>query len=342
MMNDARGVDKGSRCLAPSFLPGTAVLEMTYQCNHKCVFCSCPWYNESLPFEELKEMSSDQWKGLITKLCGMGVCNLAFTGGEPLLKDGIEGIIEHAAGCMSEHIETENGTLVSRSKMPNLFLLTNGLVMRDDILKLCKKYSINLSMSLPGVESFCSHTCASSASHVLNWFGKAKSLGVTTTAGITVTKQNIDELFETISHALIAGADNILLNRFMPGGRGMEYAGQLSLTVEQIGEMLDIAEEVLEKADRYGSLGTEVPKCVVPDKDKYKRIKVSTGCSAAREFFVVGPSGYIRVCNHSPQRLDHCDQIENLKKNDYWRRFVMKDYIPAQCSGCEHLIDCVG
>ncbi|MCK4998049.1 MAG: hypothetical protein KAS23_00890, partial [Anaerohalosphaera sp.] len=45
---------------------------------------------------------------------------------------------------------------------------------------------------------------------------------------------------------------------------------------------------------------------------------------------------------HSPVRLDHCDQIERLKKNDYWRRFVMKDYIPANCSGCEHLIDCVG
>ncbi|HEY3444957.1 MAG TPA: hypothetical protein VGK67_01285 [Myxococcales bacterium] len=29
--------------LAASFLPRTAVLEMTYRCNHVCLFCSCPW-----------------------------------------------------------------------------------------------------------------------------------------------------------------------------------------------------------------------------------------------------------------------------------------------------------
>lgn len=61
-----------------------------------------------------------------------------------------------------------------------------------------------------------------------------------------------------------------------------------------------------------------------------------------REFFVVWPSGYVRFCNHSPKRLEHCDEIERLKKNDYWRQFVMKDYVPKGCGGCEHLSDCVG
>ena len=35
--------------LAPSFLPATAVLEMTYRCNHACLFCSCPWYAGAIP-----------------------------------------------------------------------------------------------------------------------------------------------------------------------------------------------------------------------------------------------------------------------------------------------------
>ena len=36
-------VEKVQSRLAPSFLPATAVLEMTYRCNHRCMFCSCPW-----------------------------------------------------------------------------------------------------------------------------------------------------------------------------------------------------------------------------------------------------------------------------------------------------------
>ena len=37
-------MDSTTRRLAPSFLPATAVLEMTYRCSHACLFCSCPWF----------------------------------------------------------------------------------------------------------------------------------------------------------------------------------------------------------------------------------------------------------------------------------------------------------
>ena len=84
--------------LAPSFLPATAVLEMTYRCNHACLFCSCPWYAEDGDFDTRPELTADEWKSTIAKLCSMGCTDLAFTGGEPLLKEGIEDIIEFAAG----------------------------------------------------------------------------------------------------------------------------------------------------------------------------------------------------------------------------------------------------
>ncbi|MCY3019217.1 MAG: radical SAM protein [Planctomycetota bacterium] len=327
--------------LAPSFLPTTAVLEMTYRCNHACLFCSCPWFAQGNGFDVREEMTADEWKALIRKLCRLGANNFAFTGGEPLLKDGLTDIVAGAAACTTEFIESENGALVSRHGPPKLYLLSNGKAMSQEILDLCKKYEMNLSLSLPGLATFAEHTAGGDPQNVLQWFRRAHKLGVTTTVGVTVTRRNLHELYETIAEALLAGADTLLMNRFLPGGRGIRYAKDLSLDRAGITKMLDIAEDVLRTANRYGSVGTELPKCVV-DESRYERLKVGTRCSAALSFFVVDPSGYVRACNHSPVRLQHVSEIEKVKDHPYWRRFVKKDYLPAQCAGCKAIGACDG
>jgi radical SAM protein with 4Fe4S-binding SPASM domain len=327
--------------LAPSFLPATAVLEMTYECNHQCLFCSCPWEAKGNGFERRDEMSSDQWMKTISTLTQMGVCSIAFTGGEPLMKKDIFKIIEYAASCQSEHIETENEELVTRFAPPKLYLISNGRIVNDEVLDICKKFDVHLSMSLPGLTTYNDHTKQGNPQHIIELFHKAKAKGVSTTVNITVTKKNIFELYETISEALLAGADTLLMNRFLPGGRGIKYADDLLLTTEQTNEMLDIAEEVLSTANRFGSVGTELPKCILKRND-YVHLKVGTQCSAAIDFFVVGPSGYIRTCNHSPLEVGHISEIENVKQNDYWKKFVMKNYHPHMCNDCELLFDCDG
>jgi radical SAM protein with 4Fe4S-binding SPASM domain len=333
-----------NRHAAPSFLPTVAVLEMTYKCNHQCLFCSCPWFAPGSTFEEKPELTIDQWKKLITGLCARGVCYIAFTGGEPLLKQGIEEIIKHAAKCTALHIDSKKNKKnrpTFKKAPPKLYLLTNGLSMNHEILKFCKRYKVNLSMSLPGLKTFRYHTGRDGAIRVLSWFEEARKIKVNTTVGVTVTAKNLFELYETISAAFIAGADTLLMNRFLPGGRGMKHAEQLMINREQITQMLDTAEDVLETANRTGSVGTELPKCLI-DTEKYTRLSVGTRCSAAIDFFVVDPSGYFRVCNHSPVRLTHFTEIEQLKSNPYWKRFIKKDYLPAACGECEQLTDCDG
>lgn len=326
--------------LSPSFLPSVGVLEMTYACNHRCLFCSSPWYADNNGFDIRPELTVDEWKRTIDTLCRMGVCDIAFTGGEPLLKEGLEEIIRYAGACRAQHIETKGGALVSRLEPPHLHLLTNSKLLTDKVIELCAELSIQLSISLPGIEAFHALT-GGDPYNVLKWFKRAKEFGLRTTVGVTVTKTNIHELYETLGEALLAGADTILLNRFMPGGRGIAHAAELSLTAEQVVQMLDTAEEVLQTAKRWGSVGTELPKCLVPN-GRYERLNVGTCCSAAVGFFVIDPSGYVRVCNHSEVRLNHISEIDKVKDHPYWRRFVMKDYLPAPCMGCPHMSDCDG
>lgn len=324
---------------APSTLPATAVLEMSYNCNHNCLFCSCPWYAD--PAFIKPEIEIDEWKDLIKTCAAAGVTSFAFTGGEPLLKEGIVELLEFTAGQQAHHIAIIEDELKSWFAPPEIYLLSNGKLVDDNILKLCKKLGINLSISLPGLKSFAAHTRGgTSAKKVLQIFIRAKELGVFTTAGITVTAKNFHELYETIATALLAGADNILLNRFMPGGRGLRYR-ELELTPKQIIEMVKTAEQVLALAQRTGSVGTELPRCLVNPND-YKFLKVGTQCSAARDFFVVDPSGYIRVCNHSEQRLLFWNEFDKLKDNSYWNSFIFKTWMPESCLECELEHECDG
>ncbi|MDX9719934.1 MAG: radical SAM protein [Myxococcota bacterium] len=339
------------RSAAVSFLPSTAVLELSYRCNHACLFCSCPWYapldaaERGFPgaqtFERRPELDVEAWKRLIERLCGMGITNIALTGGEPLLKEGVTQLLEHAAGLLSTHVETVDGKLQRRQAPPKLYLLSNGKQLSDAHIALCAKHDIHLSLSLPGLKTFAEHTGGGDPSYVLEGFRRAHAAGVKTTVGITVTALNFHELYETIAEALIAGADSLLLNRFLAGGRGILHAERLKLGVAQVREMLDIAESILARAKRRGSVGTELPLCVA-DPAKYEHLHLGSRCSAAIDFFVVDPSGWLRVCNHSTQRLVHVDELEALKRHPYWQRFTQRAHLPQSCGRCSAIGRCDG
>jgi radical SAM protein with 4Fe4S-binding SPASM domain len=231
--------------------------------------------------------------------------------------------------------------LVTREVSPDIYLLSNGLPVNDVVLDALSDLGISLSLSLPGLASFSLHTGFDHADIVLENFRKARLRGIPTTVNSTVTALNLHELRKTLTAAFVAGADQLLMNRFLPGGRGLAHAEELSLDRDQVIEMLRTADDVLTRAGRAGTLGTEMPLCLVKDLD-LKTLRVGTRCSAALKFFVIGPSGFVRVCNHSEKRLEHVMNWRRLKDNDYWKTFTMRNYLPPECGGCGLKLSCDG
>lgn len=312
-------------------IPQTAILELTYKCNHFCKFCSCPWEVEVEGYPKyLKgdEMDFTQWKKALGVLHGFGVRNISISGGEALLSPFLLDLLDY---IRKENLFNQGSDIV---------LISNGLAMNDDFLKAFKHYDVHLSMSLPGVDTFAQHTGVDNAAGVLHWFEIAKKMGIHTTVNVTVTKLNYHELFKTLAMGLIAGADTVLLNRFLPGGRGLSYINDLMLDKDQLNGMLNIAEEVLEYSNRIGAVGTEFPRCIVDDIDHYKRLRVSTMCAAAKDFFVVDPSGHIRTCNHSPRKIGHIFDTNIVSDVDYWNSFSTRAYIPKKCISCDEVNFC--
>lgn len=310
-------------------LPYSAVLELTYRCNHRCVFCSCPWYAPNSTYPKGEEMTLEQWKQAIDKLYDMGVQIFSISGGEAILKDCMPQIVEH--------IRNEGN---KRDYNHPIILISNGLAMKEEYLQLFKRCNVHLSMSLPGYETFQDHTGVDNADGVLAWFARAKELGLETTVNVTVTKKNIHELFETISMGLISGASSLLLNRFLPGGRGLAHKDELALTPKQVNEMLDVAEEVLSLSGLHGSVGTEVAACAIKNDDKYKQLRFGYKCGAAKSFFVIDPSGWVRTCNHSPRIVGHILRDPIIEDVDYWNMFAESQYKPAACKGCRLIDEC--
>ena len=127
----------------------------------------------------------------------------------------------------------------------------------------------------------------------------------------------------------------------MPGGRGIRYQDELSLSHDQINGMLDTAEDVLKIAKRYGSAGTEIPFCVIKKYTHlYEHIRIGFLCSAAKRFFVIDPSGFVRVCNHSPRKVGHIFNEKLIDDVDYWNLFADSSYIPDVCSHCTDISIC--
>ena len=309
--------------------PLSVVLELTYKCNHRCIFCSCPWYAPNSKYPKGQELSLDEWKTAIDKLYEYGIQSFSISGGEAILKD-----------CMPEIVEYIHTEGLKRDVNSPIVLISNGLAMKDEYLQLFKRCNVLLSMSLPGYSTFKEHTGVDNADGVLGWFEKAKSLGMQTTVNVTVTKKNYHELFETISMGLLSGASSVLLNRFLPGGRGLNNMEDLKLTPEQVNGMLDTVEEVLTLANRYGNLGTEVAYCSIKQPTKYRRIQIGYQCAAAKTFFVIDPSGNIRTCNHSPHIVGHILKDPMIEDIDYWNLFAQGEYKPDMCSRCKNRFKC--
>jgi len=313
------------------YLPDSVVLELTYRCNHRCIFCSCPWEAETVgapEYEKGEEMTLEDWKKALDKLHPLGVRTVSISGGEALLKDCLTDLLDY---IRYKNVYNKDSSIV---------LISNGLLMNETFLKAFKKYNIHLSLSLPGLQTFEQHTGTNNASGVLYWLGEAKKMNIPTTVNVTVTGINYHELYETVANGLLAGADTVLLNRFLCGGRGLSHIKELSLTREQLNGMLDTVENILQHSHRIGSAGTEFPRCVIDDIDKYKQLKIGSLCAAAKSFFVIDPAGWIRVCNHSPRKVGHIFENPIISDTKYWQTFTNRAYLPTNCIMCKEVNYC--
>lgn len=66
--------------------------ELTYRCPLHCVFC----YNPTNYARRTTELSTDQWLDVLNQARALGAVQLGFSGGEPLMRDDLEVLVQEA------------------------------------------------------------------------------------------------------------------------------------------------------------------------------------------------------------------------------------------------------
>ena len=108
-------------------IPFRYFLELTYRCNLQCPYCYVG--ND----RNKNELSTDEWKKVIDQIPWYSIVTLV--GGEPLIRADFEEIFAYA----------------SKKLMNKVHIVSNGILINDEIIKAFIKYKLLLlSVSLDG------------------------------------------------------------------------------------------------------------------------------------------------------------------------------------------------
>ncbi len=273
----------------------TVLIELTYKCNHECLFCYCPW----LRFPDLvgRELDCSEWIAILDKLAAAGVKHITFSGGEPLLKKDIGKLLTHAAALPFEFVT----------------VFSNGLLIDENMLDVFGRYKIQWATSLPGIFSFRYLTNSAMTSRQL--LGKvrlAARKNVSVTVSITVGRKNLWETALTMLTAKFFGASALSVGACMPEGRALEHP-ELCLSDKQYHKLLLLA-------NRFNSV-LNIPirfsyeqRCECYNLDGIPSGTVPEHCNAGKDFMVISPDGGVRKCMHSPEKICMIDKFLN---NDF-------------------------
>ncbi len=290
-------------------LPPHAYFEVTRQCNQQCPFCSCTWLEKNA--EIRPEMSLDEWKAAAEEMIANGVRYIGVTGGEPTLKDGVKELIRFLSARLDFHYPDDHV----------LALFTNGKSITPDWFELLKECGAELYTSLPGLQTFGSQTGEAPNGYrkVLPFIYTASERGIRVSVGITITKNNLSELYEICSYAALSGARSVILNLFKPSGRG-KYHPELCLTREDILFAAKTAEEVASQCGNGIDFGGEFPEWI--RQDDYPHLKIENRCAAVRGTFTIAPDGWIHLCEHDAEGLCSWRDWKSLETSEKWDFFL--------------------
>jgi len=92
------------------------VWNMTRRCNLKCVHC----YAQAVDPEGKDDISTDQAKTMIDDLAAYGAPVMLFSGGEPIVRQDLTELADHATQRGMRAVISTNGTLITKEKAKEL------------------------------------------------------------------------------------------------------------------------------------------------------------------------------------------------------------------------------
>jgi radical SAM protein with 4Fe4S-binding SPASM domain len=310
-----RGIEKfGIRQPFTPAAPFEIVWNVTYRCNLKCAHC---YENAGAPRPELSTEGARQVIDKFSKLAGIGLPALSFSGGEPLTRKDFFELLAYARKHVNYVSVASNGTLITKDNARKV--KDSGASYVEISLDGASPQVHDEFRGVPGVFE-----------KTLEGIKNCHDVGLDTCIATTVHRRNLHELDKLIQLSKDLDARFMHFN-YIPTGRGKEHI-ELDLTPDEryhvlttmgkeiIGLYLQAKEEEIRygrksniKVDRYFSTCPQyasVTKELARNSGEkflveahYAAMKgvenLATflgGCGAGRLYCCLEPNGDIKPC----------------------------------------------
>ena len=317
---DGLSILESPKSAAETFgIPLAVLLEVTHRCPLQCPYCSNPIELE----RGGSELTTDEWKKVLTELAQIGVLQIHFSGGEPTARKDIVELVQHASDV---------GLYTN--------LITSAVLLSRDKLKALADAGLcHVQISFQGNESVVADRVAGLRdSHrkkleVARW---TRELDLPLTVNAVMHRQNLHQLSDIIQMAVDLDADRLEVANVQYYGWALKNRAALMPTLEQIEETSRIVEEA--EARLKGILAIDY---VVPDYYALRPKKCMGGWG--RQFFNISPSGKILPC-HAAETITGLDFL-SVRSNhsiawiwqnsEAFNRYRGTGWMPEPCRSCE-------
>ena len=325
--------------------PYALLAEITYRCPLHCPYCSNPTQDgkatapvadpgiamrsarptttrQTAPATAINgELTTDEWKRIIREAAALGVLQIGFSGGEPLVRRDLEELVRAA----------REAKLYSN-------LLTSGIGLDENRVRRLRNAGLeSIQLSFQSDEPDLADEIAGARAHQrkLEVAAKIRHAGIPLSLNFVIQRQNIDRLPQMIKLAETLGAQRVELANVQFYGWALLNRAVLLPTREQVVRAREIA-----AAARARLAGTMEIFYVLPDYYETRPKPCLNGWG--HRYLTVDALGHALPCPTASSAIPGL-RFENVRERDLdwiWRdsesfnRFRGTEWMPEPCRSC--------
>ncbi|KXA97422.1 hypothetical protein AKJ39_03315 [candidate division MSBL1 archaeon SCGC-AAA259J03] len=332
-----------------SVAPFLVVWDYTSLCNLRCKHC---YENASPEADTSEELSTEEAKHFIDEFKRAGGVAIAFSGGEPLMRDDFFEVAKYAK---------EQNFFVS--------IATNGTLITKEIAEKLSKIIEYAEISLDGFEETHDEFRGVKGSWKKAYQGIRNSVeaGIDTCVALTATHYNLDEIPELIEFAEEdLGVKKAIIFNYIPVRKGKEII-DMDLSPDERWELLeDLYSKLIDEnnpmtlystAPQYAAVSWEFahgPAIAThfTNEAAIRSLRGRTkslaqflgGCGAGRLYCAIEPNGDVEPCVFIPIKIGN---IREQSLREIWenspvlRKIRNRDEFEG-CGDCDYKYICGG
>ena len=297
--------------------PFALLAELTYRCPLKCPYCSNPL--------ELRlardELDTSTWKRVLAQAAALGVIQVHFSGGEPLVRHDLDELIAQA-----------------RSLDLYTHLISSGLGADDQRLARLRDAGLDaLQVSLQDSRPAENDALAGTTSfeQKRSAIEAARRLGLPLTLNVVLHRHNLDRINEIIELAVEWNVDRLELAHLQYTGWAFRNRAALLPEREQVERAAAVVTSARKRLGRRPEILHVLP-------DYFQQFPKSCLSGWGRVFLTVAPDGVVLPCQTAREipALDF-PSVREATLHDIWfhapvfQRFRGTDWMPEPCQSCD-------